>query len=99
VHTAQPTSVDNRLLPNGTIVLRNTLRKDNAFTSIDFRVARNFKLNERFTLQGIVDVFNLGNSKNLKKPEVTGLLFNFDGTLQSGLGDPRQAQLGVKLLF
>jgi hypothetical protein len=50
-------------------------------------------------LQGIVDVFNLGNSKNLKKPEVTGLLFNFDGTLQSGLGDPRQAQLGVKLLF
>jgi hypothetical protein len=98
-HTAQPTSVDNRLLPNGTIVLRNTLRKDNAFTSIDFRVARNFKLNERFTLQGIVDVFNIGNSKNLKKPEVTGLLFNFDGTLQSGLGDPRQAQLGVKLLF
>ena len=28
-----------------------------------------------------------------------GLLFNFDGTLTSGLGDPRQAQLGVKLIF
>jgi hypothetical protein len=27
------------------------------------------------------------------------LLFNFDGTLTSGLGDPRQAQLGLKLLF
>jgi hypothetical protein len=47
----------------------------------------------------MVDVFNLFNSTNPKKPEVTGLLFNFDGTITSGLGDPRQAQLGVKLIF
>ena len=73
--------------------------KDNAFTSLDFRVARNFKFSECFTLQGAIDTFNLLNNKNLKKPEATGLLFNFDGTLQSGLGDPRQAQLGVKLIF
>jgi hypothetical protein len=46
-----------------------------------------------------VDTFNLFNSKNLKQPQNGNLLFNFDGTLTSGLGDPRQAQLGVKLLF
>ena len=98
-HSAQPVSVANRVLADGTIVKRNTLRKDNAFTSLDLRVSRNFKLSEKFTLEAIAEGFNLFNSKNLKKPEVTGLLFNFDGTLQSGLGDPRQAQLGVRLVF
>jgi len=103
-HSAQPCSVGvcntgSRLLANGTILPRNTLRKDNAFSSFDFRVDKNFKLSERVRLLAIVDVFNLANSKNLKKPEVTGLLFNFDGTLQSGLGDPRQEQLGLKLVF
>ena len=87
------------LLTNGTIVKRNTVRKDNAFTSFDFRVSKNWKLNERFRLEGAVDAFNLFNSKNLKQPQNGNLLFNFDGTLTSGLGDPRQAQLGVKLLF
>ena len=99
-HSAQPMSVADRgPLPDGTIITRNTLRKDNEFYSFDFRVSKNWKISERFTLQGNVDVFNLFNSRNLKKPEVTGLLFNFDGTLTSGLGDPRQGQLGVKLLF
>ena len=102
-HSAQPQSIGNqpsdRILANGTIVKRNTLRKDNAFTSLDFRAAKNWRLGERVNVQGIVDVFNVANSKNLKKPEVTGLLFNFDGTVTSGLGDPRQAQLGVRLVF
>jgi len=102
-HSAQPTSVDGSnhsvLLTNGTVVKRNTVRKDNAFTSFDFRVSKNWKLTERFRLEGAVDAFNLFNSKNLKQPQNGNLLFNFDGTLTSGLGDPRQAQLGVKLLF
>lgn len=102
-HSAQPLSVDDtpqdRIQPGGAIIKRNTLRKNNQFYSFDFRVNKNWKLSERFTLQGAVDVFNLNNSKNLKKPEVTGLLFNFDGTVTSGLGDPRQAQLGLKLVF
>ena len=34
----------------------------------------------------------------LKQPQNGDLLFSFDGTLTSGLGDPRQAQLGIKLL-
>ena len=50
-------------------------------------------------LQAIVDAFNLTNSANPKHPETTSLLFNFDGTVQSGLGDPRQAQLGLRLSF
>ena len=102
-HSAQPTSSDGGktsvLQSNGTVVLRNTARKDNAFTSFDFRVAKRWHLAERINLEGTVDAFNLFNSKNLKQPQNGNLLFNFDGTLTSGLGDPRQAQLGVKLVF
>jgi hypothetical protein len=98
-HTPQPISPINRVLANGYIIKRNSLWKDNTLFSTDFRVDKNFKLNDRFTLQGIVDVFNLTNRSNPKHPETTSLLFNFDGTVQSGLGDPRQAQLGLRLLF
>ena len=28
-----------------------------------------------------------------------GLLFNFDGTVQSGLGDPRQVQIGLRYVY
>jgi len=62
-------------------------------------VTKNFFIGERRSLEFRTSVFNLFNSANPKKPEVTGLLFNFDGTVSSGLGDPRQAQLGVKLIF
>jgi outer membrane receptor for ferrienterochelin and colicin len=102
-HTPQPKSVGNtpqdRILANGYIIKRNTLWKDNTFFSFDFRADKNFKLNDRFTLQAIVDAFNLTNRANPKHPETTSLLFNFDGTVQSGLGDPRQAQLGLRLVF
>ena len=102
-HSAQPTSIDGSNTSvrqaNGTVVKRNTARKDNAFTSFDFRISKAWKLNERFRVEGAVDTFNLFNSKNLKQPQNGNLLFNFDGTLTSGLGDPRQAQLGLKLLF
>jgi hypothetical protein len=98
-HTPQPISVLNRVLPNGYIINRNTLWKDNTFFAFDFRASKNFKLSERFRLQFIVDAFNLTNRANPKHPETTSLLFNFDGTVQSGLGDPRQAQLGLRLMF
>ncbi len=98
-HTPQPISPLNRVLPNGYIIKRNSLWKNNTFFALDFRADKNFKLGERVTLQAIVDVFNLTNRSNPKHPETTSLLFNFDGTVQSGLGDPRQAQLGLRLLF
>ena len=50
-------------------------------------------------LEPIFEIFNLTNSKNIRRPEVTNLIFNFDGTVQNGLGDPRQAQLGVRVRF
>ena len=49
--------------------------------------------------QAAIDVFNVMNSKNLRRPEVTNLVFNFDGTVQSGVGDPRQVQLGLRVLW
>lgn len=100
--TAQPKSVGNtpadRIQPDGTIIKRNTLRKDNEFFSWDVRLTRNFRTG-RATVQPIFEVFNLTNNRNIKRPEVTNLVFNFDGTVQSGLGEPRQAQLGVRVLF
>jgi hypothetical protein len=100
--SAQPKSVGNtpqdRIQPNGTIIKRNTLRKDNEFFSWDLRVTRDFKF-AGTVVQPIFEVFNLTNARNLRKPEVTNLVFNFDGTVQSGLGEPRQAQFGVRLVF
>lgn len=52
-----------------------------------------------WTVEPIFKVFNLFNSRNLLRPEVTNLVFNFDGTVQSGVGGPRQMQLGVRVLF
>jgi hypothetical protein len=46
-----------------------------------------------------VEVFNLFNSKNLLQPQTTNLVFNFDGTIASGLGAPRQWQLGARLIW
>ena len=100
--SAQPKSIGNtpqdRIQANGTIIKRNTLRKDNEFFSWDLRITRNFRFGGA-AVQPIFEVFNLTNSRNIKRPEVTNLVFNFDGTVQSGYGDPRQAQFGVRVLF
>ncbi len=102
-HTPQPISVgvqpSDRVSTDGYVVKRNTLWKDNTLFSLDFRVDKNFRLSDRFTLQAMVDLFNATNRSNPRHPETTSLLFNFDGTVQSGLGDPRQAQLGLRLTF
>src|SRR5258708_6592504 len=98
-HTPQPISVLNRVLPSGYIINRSTLCTNKTSFDVPFRAAKNFKLSDRVRLQFIVDAFNLTNRANPKHPEKTSLLFNFDGTVQSGLGDPRQAQLGLRLMF
>jgi hypothetical protein len=100
--SAQPRSVGNtpqdRIQPDGSIIKRNTLRKDNEFFSWDLRVTYDFTVGGA-VVQPIFEVFNLTNARNIRKPEVTNLVFNFDGTVQSGLGEPRQAQFGVRLVF
>ncbi|MCH9647092.1 MAG: carboxypeptidase regulatory-like domain-containing protein [Deltaproteobacteria bacterium] len=106
--SAQPLSItetgavaqtpQDRINADGSVTRRNLGRKDNKFSSFDLRIARLFKLG-KIDLEGVIDIFNLTNEPNFRTPGVTNLIFNFDGTVTSGLGDPRQVQLGVRLLF
>jgi hypothetical protein len=95
-HTAQPKSsagCATRCFP------RNTLRKNNEFFSFDWRLQRPFGLGERFQLIPIVEMFNTFNADNNIDPTIGSPLFNFDGFLRQGVGDPRQLQLAVKFVF
>ena len=44
-------------------------------------------------------MFNVTNSDNFKDPASGGTFLNFDGTIRSGLGEPRQFQVGGRWLF
>ncbi len=78
-----------------TVSPRNTGRKNNEFRSLDIRISKVFQF-EGWQLEPIIEGFNLTNSRNLLNPSVTNLVFNFDGTVQSGAGQPRQLQVGMK---
>jgi hypothetical protein len=88
----------DRINKDGTVTRRNLGRKDNQFSSLDLRISRPFQVSA-LTIEPSIEAFNLFNSKNIHQPEVTNLIFNFDGTVQSGAGDPRQVQFGVRVLF
>jgi hypothetical protein len=106
--SAQPKSIkadgtdantpQDRINPDGTITQRNLGRKDNEFSSLDVQISRVFEMG-RVSIEPILGAFNLFNSKNIRKPEVTNLIFNFDGTVQSGAGDPFQVQAGLRVRF
>ncbi|HKS25826.1 MAG TPA: carboxypeptidase regulatory-like domain-containing protein [Thermoanaerobaculia bacterium] len=83
---------------NAVITQRNLGRKDNQYSSLDLRLAKQFHYGGTI-VEPAIDVFNIFNSKNLHRPEVTNLIFNFDGTVQSGAGDPRQMQLGLRVIW
>jgi hypothetical protein len=78
---------------------RNTLRKNNEYFSFDWRLQRPFNFNERVSLIPILEMFNTFNTVNSIDPTIGSPLFNFDGFLRQGVGDPRQLQLGIKLTF
>ena len=78
---------------------RNTLRKDNEFFSFDWRLQRPFHFSESVALIPIIEMFNTFNTENNINPLVTPGLFNFDGFLRQGVGDPRIVQLAVKFVF
>jgi Carboxypeptidase regulatory-like domain/TonB dependent receptor len=78
---------------------RNHLRKDNGFFTFDLGASRPFHLTERFTLVPRVEIFNLFNNTNNVNPLSTPQLFDFNGFLRVGVGDPRQAQLAVRFEF
>src|SRR3989442_1594531 len=82
-----------------TVLTRNTLRKDNAYFSWDVRISRPFAVGARSQVEVLVEIFNLTGNDNFRDPSYGNLVFNFDGTIRSGLGDPRQVQAGVRWLF
>jgi hypothetical protein len=96
--TAQPITANPRSL-NGNDRGRNGERKDNAFFSFDWRVARPIHLGARLQIVPILEVFNTFNNANNINPLSTPALFDFNGFLRTGVGDPRQVQLAVKVVF
>jgi len=97
-HSAQPISPEPRIA-GGVVLPRNSLRKDNAFFTFDFGVARPIHLGERFRVVPKIEMFNTFNNKNNINPLSSPQLFDFNGFLRVGVGDPRQAQLSVRLEF
>ncbi|PYS85079.1 MAG: hypothetical protein DMF70_04795 [Acidobacteria bacterium] len=104
----QARSAQPAIPPTRTATNRNTLRKDNQYFSFDWRLARPFKFGERYQLIPTVEMFNSFNNKNFinalsgpgnQNSLTAPSLFNFDGFLRQGVGDPRQVQLAVKFTF
>ena len=92
--TAQPITPGARTATN-----RNTARKNNEYFSFDWRIQRPFKFGEQFAITPIIEMFNTFNNANNINPLTSVALFNFDGFLRQGVGDPRQVQLAVKFTF
>ncbi|MBV9217172.1 MAG: TonB-dependent receptor [Acidobacteria bacterium] len=105
--SAQP-ATPSILAAVGSFTNRNTLRKDNPYYSFDWRLSRVFKVGEKVELIPQIEMFNTFNNKNY----VNGLftpgnqssltapsLFNFDGYLRQGIGDPRQLQISGRIRF
>jgi outer membrane receptor for ferrienterochelin and colicin len=99
--TGAPCSPSNSLtrVVNGIDCGRNHLRKDNGFFTFDWRALRPFHFGDRYALTPMLEMFNSFNNRNNVNPLVTPGLFNFDGFLRQGVGDPLQAQLAVKFTF
>jgi hypothetical protein len=89
----------DRICADGSILLRNTLRKDNGLFTWDLRISREFEFGSGQTIEPILEVFNLTNADNFLDTATGSLLFDFSGTIRSGLGDTRRAQLGVRFHF
>jgi hypothetical protein len=47
----------------------------------------------------MVEMFNTFNNVNNISTSASPILFNFDGFLRQGVGDPRQVQLALRFTF
>ena len=99
VRAARSRSPPARAVLNGVDRGRNSERKDNEFFTFDWRLARPFRFGGRYEIMPMIEMFNTFNNANNINPLSTPALFNFDGFLRSGVGDPRQVQLAVKVSF
>jgi hypothetical protein len=100
--TGAPCSINNSRtrFVNGIDCGRNHLRKDNAFFVLDFGVARPFYFRDgKMSLTPRIEVFNTFNNTNNLNPLSSPQLFDFNGFLRVGVGDPRQAQLSLRFAF
>lgn len=96
--SAQPITPNPRV-QNGVDLGRNSIRKNNEFFSLDWRLSRPFKFGDRYAITPTIEMFNTFNNDNNVNPLVTPGLFNFDGFLRQGVGDPLQVQFAVKFSF
>jgi hypothetical protein len=96
VRASQP---GQRICPDGHILLRNTIRRDNAYFSWDIRLSKPVDLGRQGILELIFEGFNITNHDNFKDPSTAGTFLVFDGTIRTGLGEPRQFQAGARFLF
>ncbi len=96
--SAQPIASSPRVL-NGLDRGRNWDRKDNQYFSLDLRLQRAFRIGMRAQVIPSLEMFNTFNNANNVNPLTTPALFNFDGFLRQGVGDPRQLQLALKVTF
>jgi hypothetical protein len=96
--SAQPLNPNPRVVNNADRG-RNTLRKDNEYFSFDWRLQKAFRFGERYAIVAIVEMFNTFNNKNNINTISAPILFNFDGFLRQGVGDPRQAQFAFRFTF
>jgi hypothetical protein len=88
-----------RICPDGHVLQRNTIRRDNAYFSWDIRLSKPLDFGRQGALELIFEAFNVTNHDNFKDPSTAGTFLVFDGTIRSGLGEPRQFQAGVRYLF
>jgi hypothetical protein len=96
--SAQPFTTSPRVL-NGVDRGRNWDRKDNKYFSFDWRLQRPIRFGKSSALIPTVEMFNTFNNKNNINTLSTPQLFDFNGFLRLGVGDPRQVQLSLKYTF
>jgi carboxypeptidase family protein len=102
VPTIQGTT--GRPIVNGAFIPRNAGTGPDFFTA-SVRVSRTFRLSDRVRLEGLVEGFNLTNRRNVVTLNgnfgagtyPTGPSSSFGQVL--GVGEPRSAQLGLRLRF
>ena len=78
---------------------RNTLRKENEYSQPRLAGVAADPGRTSVEVLPTVEMFNTFNNANNINPLSTPALFNFDGFLRTGVGDPRQVQLSVKVVF